>query len=419
MFFTTVAITQQSYVHQVIFLNEGWYDYVNDVQVIAPSVGSYDPATGIYRVFDEIPEANFASDVLVEDVIYVAAGNLLITYDKDDLTRLQTRSVPGIRKMAIWGDELIVSRGDYLVSFDSYLQVYDRHTLDLLYTLDTETGPQYTTEGIVVRGDLAYIAINNGFVFGEETGLIGILDLQSRTYLQEIDLGPDGINPDNIMQDAERIYTLNNKDFSGSSISLIDPYTHQVITYDQVAANAGCGTSVLADAHIYYMEYGVDKLARFDVHAAEIIDTLIHTTAYYGLIDDVLNQRLIATWTDFFSQGKAYFLSYDGAVQHTFDVGVSPGSIALDVRMTTGIAQTSPAGDIEIFPNPLSDRLNIRAEAEILDISIFNSMGQVLYRVSPHAYAVTLPLESSTAGILIVRLRTQSGTASYRLIRQE
>jgi hypothetical protein len=417
----TLASAQESYVHQIIFLNEGWYDFANDTLAIPPSLGSYDPATNTYQVFDEIPEADFASEVLVDDVIYVAADNLLITYDKHNLTRLQQVSIPGIRGMAIWQDQLLVSRGDYLVFFDSYFQVYDRHTLDFIYELDIHNGPQYASENIVVRDDTAYLAINNGFVLGEEVGAIGIIDLKNQTYAGEIDLGPTGINPDNVMLGDERIYTLNNKSYTSSSISFINPETRQVETYDNIAANAGCGTSVYAADHIYYMEYGVDKLARFDVQQAQIVDTLINTAAYYGLIHDEIDRQLIATWTDFVSIGTATILSYEGDVLHTFDVGVSPGSIALDVRKTTGTRDAIlPADAISVFPVPVSNLLHFQAADAIDRVELYDVLGNIVRSISAdHTTTVSVSMEHYQPGVYIAQVRLEKGGVGvYRVVKE-
>ena len=410
LFLPGLFLSAQEYVHQVIFLNEGWYDFTNDTLAIAPSVGSYDPLTETYTVFDELTDADFASDVLVDDVIYVAADNQLITYDKNSLTRLQTISVPGIRELAVWGDQLLVSRGDYLVFFDSYFQVYDKHTLELLYALDTDHGPAYATEGIVVRDDKAYVAINNGFVFGEEVGFIGVVDLLTQTYTSEIDLGPAGINPDNIMLDDDMIYTLNNKDYLSSSISVVDPVAGTVATHDMIAANSGCGTSTYADDHIYFMEYGVDKLARFDVQTGQVIDTLAQTGAYYGLIDDEINGQLIATWTDFFSQGTAFILNYDGSTVTSFDVGVSPGSIALDVRMVTGIESPGAAGvDIRLSPNPAHDVVTLSGNAPITSFTLYNARGEALAMEHINTMSAEIPVAAFPGGLYLIQVTSADG----------
>jgi len=415
----SLQVSAQAYVHQVIFLNEGRYDFALDTLVVPPSLGVYHPLTETYEVVDVIPDAEFASDVLVDDVIYVAADNQLITYDKNTLERLQTVTIPGIRELAVYKDELLVTRGDYLVFFDSYFQVYDKHSLELLYALDTTDGPAYATEGIVIRDDKAYVAINNGFVFGEEVGLIGVVDLKTHDYLNEIDLGPAGINPDNIMLDEHMIYTLNNKNYLSSSISVIDPETAFVTTHDMIAANSGCGTSTFADEHIYFMEYGVDKLARFDVQSGQIVDTLAETGAYYGLIDDQINGHLIGTWTDFLSQGTAYILSYDGKVLKSFDVGISPGSIALDVRMVTGVTDVTDDLHVIIRPNPVSDFVEITAESQIRDVTLFNAQGAQVVRQFVNAQNGRVVVSGYPDGLYIARVSLVSGeNRTLKVVKQ-
>jgi hypothetical protein len=397
---------QSSYVHQVIFLNEGWYDFFNDTLVIPPSVGTYDPVSDSYHVFDVIPEADFATEVIVDEVIYVAADNYVITYDKNTLSRLSSKNIPGVRGMAIWNDQLLVSRGDYLLTFDSYFQVYDKNTLEFLYELNTSNGPAYASESIIVHNDTAYLAINNGFIFGEEVGIIGIIDLQNRVYAGEIDLGPEGINPDNLMLDGNHVYSLNNKDYTSSSVSAIDAATREVATHDNIAANSGCGTSALANEHIYYMEYGVDKLARFNIKDAKIVDTLEGTAAYYGLVDDKINGRLFATWTDFFSTGIAYVLDYQGNVLNTFDVGVSAGSIALDVRSTTSTLDPNDT-EINFFPNPVTTFLEVASEKEIKSIHIYNYLGQPVF--TSQAPSNRVDMRSAAAGMYTIDVKFEDG----------
>jgi len=223
------------------------------------------------------------------------------------------------------------------------------------------------------------------------------------------------------MLGKDRIYTLNNKDYTSSSISTINPETREVEIYDNIAANAGCGTSVLAADHIYYMEYGVDKLARFDVHSAQVVDTLLNTAAYYGLIHDDIDGQLIATWTDFFSTGVASILSYDGIVLHTFEVGVSPGSIALDVRQTTGTRDAFlPVDAVVVFPIPVSDLLHIEAVEEIDRIEVNDMLGNMIYSVSGgNAMTTSVEIARYQPGVYTVQVRLQNGGLGvYRVVKE-
>ena len=45
--------------------------------------------------------------------------------------------------------------------------------------LDTTNGPKWTTQNMVHHENKLYVAINNGFEWGNEKSLIGVLDLNS------------------------------------------------------------------------------------------------------------------------------------------------------------------------------------------------------------------------------------------------
>ena len=98
---------------------------------------------------------------------------------------------------------------------------------------------------MIVNNHTLYVAINNAFEFGNEKGLIGTLDLLSMTYSTEVDLGPDGKNPDNMLFDGINIFTVNNKDWSGASISKLDLLDLTPTTINISQVSTGCGTSCL------------------------------------------------------------------------------------------------------------------------------------------------------------------------------
>src|SRR5258706_13079034 len=129
LFAAGLAVAQSSYVNKVIIVNEGHYDYFNSVQAVPVTVGIYDPSTHVYSVVDTIENARFATHVIVDESgIYVAADNQLIRYNANTYKRIATAAVPGIRKLAIWKNHLLVSRGEYLQTFSHYFQVYHKST---------------------------------------------------------------------------------------------------------------------------------------------------------------------------------------------------------------------------------------------------------------------------------------------------
>lgn len=403
----------QPYVHQVIFLNEGHYDYTNQIQTVPVTIGSYSPSTQIYTVVDTIANARFGSDVIIDgQSIYVAADSFIVKYDKDTYQQTGIQVVQGIRKLAVWNNQLLVSRGDAM-PFGSYLQVYDKNSLSFIYELDTVTGPKFSSEGIAIYNDSAYLAVNNAFEWGNEKGLLGIIDLSNQNYVTEIDLGPDGKNPDNIMRDGNMIYTLNNKDWSGSSITTFNANDRTNNTVN-VAIVSGCGTSAFAVNFVYYQEYSLNQLARFDVNTQTVFDTLNGTLSYYGLLDDTINSVLYATSTDYVSSGDAYIMQYDGTMLDTFAVGVSPGNMALDVRTLTSVEQQNNSSQIIFYPNPVASELNVQfSEKGNYVLTIYNMLGEVVYN-STVSGAIKIPVSEFSPGMYYLK----AGTSSGKFIKQ-
>lgn len=364
-------------VHQVVFLNEGYYDYFEQAQVVAPSIGVYDPESEVYQEVATIADARFGSDVLVHDErIYVAADTRLMIFDANTYELLEEAEVVGVRSLAIWEDQLILTRGE-VEALDSYLQIRSAANLDLIYELDANNGPAYPSQDIIIVEDEAFIAVNNGFTGGAEVGIIGILDLENQTYGNEIDLGVNGTNPDNMMIADGRIYTLNNRDFSGSSVSVVDVEQASFISTTDVALNSGCASSLLVDGHVHFVEYGVDKVARFDISTEEVADTVEASQAYYGMNNDPISGLIYATTTDYVSTGTAYLLDADYNQLHEFEVGVASGSIAFDIREATAI-ETKVAADLSIFPNPCEDQLFIQSTQGNLSYRVMDAQARIL-----------------------------------------
>ena len=206
MLFANILLSQD-YVNQVLVLNEGYFDYTLNQSIEPVTIGSYDPVLQTYIVVDTIQGARFASDLIIDgDYFYVAADNMIYKYNKVSYVLVATESVPGVRNLAVWNDKILATRGDYdnvtfqPILFNSYLQIFNKTDLSFYLEIDTISGPKWATQNLIIQNDKAYIAINNAYEWGNEKGFIGILDMNSFSYINEIDLGPNGKNPDNMMR---------------------------------------------------------------------------------------------------------------------------------------------------------------------------------------------------------------------------
>lgn len=351
----------QEYVHQVLVLNEGKLNYITNEIEVPVTLGSYDPSTQIYTSLDTIEDARFASDMKIDgDFLYVAADNRLIKYDLNTFSVLMTQEVEGIRNLFIEGEYIFTTRGEYMVDFDSYLHIYKKSDLSLEMAMDTIDGPKWTTQNMVGHNGKVYIGINNGFQWGNEKSLIGVFDMYTMTYETEIDLGPDATNPDNMMFDGEYLYTVNNKNWSGSSISKVNLNDYTSTTVNISSASTGCGTSCYRDGRLNYqisqdtvlMEWNVD------MESSEGVSLGVHHPLY-ELAYDEINDLLYASSTDYFSFGKVFVLDANNQEVAQFDCSISPGTIVFDVRSASPISDYQlPAMDQSTY-NMFGNRVKL------------------------------------------------------------
>lgn len=338
LFSTTFA---QNHVHQVLILNEGLYDYDSPV-----SVGAYDPTDEVYATVVEIDSSRFASDLIIDSsYFYVAADNKILKYHLDTYELLAEVSVEGVRNLAIYNNHLFVSRGEYdpvtfgAAQYDSYLHVYDKHNLSYVTEFDTTNGPKATTQNLIVNNGKLYVAINNGFAWGNEEGLVGVIDANSLDYIFEFDLGDNGKNPDNMMLYDNNLYTVNNKDWSGASISQINLETGAVVTKNISAAPTGCGTSSLKSDKIIFQISQDSLLFQWDL-MGEDEDNILEIGSFenfYELAEDKINNKFYASSTDYVSYGNIHIYDENYNLESTFTAGISPGTIVFDVRQSLSL----------------------------------------------------------------------------------
>lgn len=372
---TALFLHAQQEVHQVFVLSEGYYDFFGGGgQLVPVTLGTYDPEVGTYLTVATLTGPRFGSDVIVDgSAVYVAADDRIVRFDADSYAETGMVLVQGVRKLAIWGDKLLLTRGE-LGGLDHYFEVRDKNTLELLWAIDPSEGLEMSAEDVVVVGDMAYLAVNNAFDWANLAGRVGVVDLNTESYVDEIDLGANGLNPEKLFVVEGVLHTFNNKDFSGSSVSAIDIGSSLLTYTNDVASNSGCAASAYAAEKIYFMEYSQNELARYDIATAAVLDTLAGSPAVYGLIDDPINGVLYGTTTDFFSVGEFHVLNLDGQVQSTVPAAVSCGNIALDIRVSTNIVPVAQAG-LALYPNPATEDIFInlpaggKVQLEVLDAS--------------------------------------------------
>jgi hypothetical protein len=401
---TSASLYAQQYVHQVLIANEGFFDFQTNAIIEPATIGSYNPQTQAYVVVDTLDGQRFSSDVLIDgDFYFVAADTKIFKYNLNTHQEVGSISLPGVRNLAIAGDKLLATRGEYLQTFDSYLQIFDKNTLQLIAALDTNNGPKWATQNIVVVNNIAYIAVNNAYEWGNEKGLIGQLDLSTLQYGSEIDLGAEGKNPDNMFLYNNELYTVNNKDWSGASVSKVS-LNGAVNTQNLANAVTGCGTSALRDDKLVYQISMENTLNDYSLLNMTLVGPVAGiTNNFYNLAQEPISGNLYASATDFFSTGSVSIFDNANNLVNQFAAGVSPGTIVFDVRSSVGLTEHNTT--IGVYPNPSNGVFQIAGLTTGETYQVSNATGQVIFE----GQTSTFDLSAFEAGVYLIQ--TPSGQA--------
>lgn len=390
----------QNQLHQVLVVNEGYYDYQTNAILEPVTIGSYNPVSQQYQIVDTLENMRFASDLVIDgNFYYVAADSKIFKMDLNTHQEIASVTCPGVRNLAVYQNKLIATRGEYLTTYASYLHVYNTADLQLIQAFDTVTGPKWATQNIVVDGSMAYLVVNNAYEWGNEKGIIGQLDLSSLSYGNEVDLGPDGRNPDNLVKYGSALYTVNNKDWTGTSISKFDLVTATPSTVNIANAITGCGTSALRDDKITYQISSEIVLNNFDLVGMNNDGPVSGANLnFYELAQEPLSGQFYASSTDFFSTGTVYIYDATNTEIHQFAAGVSPGTIVFDIRSSVGMTETTT--NFSVSPNPTNDLLTIQGKSTNDLVSLIDLTGTTVLSSTDSTFNISqLP-----AGIYYVNI---------------
>jgi hypothetical protein len=397
-------------VKQVIVLNQGPYG--------GPvTVGSYDPVAKTYQNFDSLPQLRFASYVIIDNgFIYVAADSLLIKYDLNTKQKLFTQTIQGIREIAVWKNQLLVTRGQ-TNSLPSYFQAYGKDSLNFIYELSSVTG---ATEGIKVLNDTAYLAINN---FWGTVGKLAVIDLNARMENREIDLGSNGLNPYNVEVERSNgtIYTVNNLNYTNSSVTKYDAST-TTFTNTLLDRSNGCSGSTYYGNNIYFQTSGEAKIMEFSTTSLTVWDSLLINKSFLGIAIDSVNSRIYIGNTDYTTYGKVYIYTLYGALKDSFSVNVAPGNFAFDVRTAAGIQENSSFAKLFVYPNPATDQLHVSytdAINQSVTLIITDITGREICKKQIAANVpTTISIADFAKGVYLLKAATAKGIMIEKIVKK-
>lgn len=365
----------QATLHGVWVLNEGHATAEGLVEPV--TLGRFDPSTMAYEVVAEMPEVAFATDVVVSELgVFVSTELGVMRFDRDSGELLASLEMEGARQLALHGEELFVTRGEFdavnwePVAFDAYLVWLDAETLAWEGALGTAEGPQYACEGVVSVGEDVFVAIGNAFDFGNEVGFIGRFTPSTGNYV-EYDLGPEGKNPVHLLEREGILYAVNNGDWSATSLSRLDAVGGEVLTNMVDASASGCMAAALVGEKLAFQVSGEPA-----VRTAQLADLspelplLATSIGFYAMEEDPLSGQIYASETDWFSYGQMHIFAADGAEIASFATGISPVAIAMDIRMTNQVGNLAAGASAKVIRRWDATGRELTVETEAVGVII-------------------------------------------------
>ena len=303
-----------------------------------PSLGRIDLTSFAYEEVLSFEDAGYATDLEIQDdAAVVVLENRVVKVDLTSGQILAETELLGAQEAALLEDgTIVVTRGGLddawqPLSLTSHLVWLDADDLELEGELSPTEGPTLPSQEVTMVDGKVYIAVNNGWVWGQEVGRLGCWDVEEGTY-SEWDLGEGSENPVALHVLDGDLFTVNNGDWSGTSVtraSLGDLSSTVTVALDGVSV--GCNASAFVDTKLAVQISGENGLRLLDGPSMVWEEGAIlnaDAPSAYSLITHPTYGWTCAGVTDYVSFGEIQIRTAEGEWLATVPVGVSPGSLA-------------------------------------------------------------------------------------------
>jgi len=173
---------------------------------------------------------------------------------------------------------------------------------------------------------------------------------------------------------------------------------------------SGLCVIIASNSAAFKATYGFTPFGQFTRHLSNSSEALLLTDAFGNAIDYVLYEDS-APWPD--ADGNGYYLKLrdpglDNSLASSWEA--SNGII-------TSVAEPDAASDFSVYPNPVSNNLNIKAGDEIINVSIYDLSGMIIISESCAGVQCTVSTRDLVKGTYIVRVTTINGCFTEKIVK--
>lgn len=137
----------------------------------------------------------------------------------------------------------------------------------------------------------------------------------------------------------------------------------------------------------------------------------LSTFTEVGCNDDVSGSSFLSEIVVALAAGTYYVQAEGfGTTIGTFDILYLDPSLSVD---TVDVVQT-----LKYFPNPVNDKLNLRAQSNIQNVGVYNMLGQEVMRLAPNAVSSDVDMSALQAGAYFVKVSINDKVETIRIIKK-
>lgn len=427
IFIPWIGFTQKSeWVEQVIVANGNKYESTPPAADYV-TVQTYNPATGITYVFDEI-QTQSVQDVIIDNgKIYVAAQDSIVMYDANTLQRLGAVADSGLSRLYIFNDRLIVTKQYPVVRF--FVEVLSAVDLSLVARIQNISGD---CKAVASTKDSIYVVVNGGYLSTE--GKLAVINYNNWTLSREINFGPNAVGINDIYNYGGFLFTVNETPFGSAvfgSITAYDPYARTYITHMLtylVGNGAGGVKNSGTIGNILYLTLN-NGIGSFNMDTRQVEDPSIFPDPgvtnhiyYTSYTTDYVNDYIYTNVGNRISWGLNLVGTSTGDSVTSFLTGFNSDALAIDYRVPVGIeGSDTEEVSVALFPNPVENqvRVNYTGIAPVKEILIRDVTGRTIYQTTePTLSGMWVNCSSYQAGLYFVTVKTDSRTLSAKFIKK-
>jgi hypothetical protein len=356
----------------IVVANGGAYSDPNDYVTVT----AFDPATGTTENLATIHTHSVQGLLVINGVAFVAAQDSLARINIDQGAVEAIVALPGVNKFAVHGDKLLVSR-QFPVTAD-FVQVRNINDLSLIKSF-----PEVSDEAweIMVVNDSAYISVAGSWM--ADVGKLAVIDLANMEFVREMNLGDEAVGIGRAFLLNEHLIFTCKTPYGGTQGKIIK-YDINSCGYEIHLISGALGKAAgIWEEMLYVVLDG--NIGTISINDMTVIDPVFISNPFThleitGLVFDEMEESLYINFS-YWIPPDGIGIIYDlfGNQMGSYPVGVSAEEVAPDHREVTyspNFAVTK--SELQLFPNPCTDKLVITNLPAVAGITIFDLTGKKL-----------------------------------------